>query len=175
MRAEFDSGKWDRFWNAWDSIIQRVPDARRLALHEMGKAALREVWAQIGQQGIQDSMGRVRRWQSCQVGSGGGYVRVSADGDVVQVTRSGEKTTARDVTRYLEHGHKIRDPSGRAARYTPQVNMDRLIYGVRNTVVRGRLFYSYAAVQAERIAVRAAERNVLVPLENMLDDLDEGG
>jgi hypothetical protein len=150
-----------------------------MALNEMGKAALKEVWSQIGQRGINDERGRVRRWQSYHVGRWLGYVAVQPDSgdaaEVVQTTKAGEKTTSKDVTRYLEHGHKVRGPSGRAKRYTPRYKR-RLNNNGRSmfTVVHGRLFYSWSRDNVARIAAHEAERNVLVPLENMLDDLCGG-
>lgn len=177
MRSEFNTEKWERFWAGWDRVIEQFPDAKRMALHEMGKAVLKEVWSQIGQQGVNDRYGRVRRWQSIRFGSEGGYVAVSPDTDDVQVTKAGKKTTAKDVTRYLERGHRVRGPSGRAKRYVPHYADDRgrwAEFGPGKEdflVVTGRQFYSYARMKAERIAVHAAEKHVLVPLENMLDDL----
>lgn len=177
MRPEFNTEQWEKFWRGWEHVIKKLPDAKRMALNEMGKAVLKEVWSQIGQQGINDRYGRVRRWQSMRIGSRGGYVAVSPDTDVVQVTKAGKKTTSKDVTRYLERGHRVRQPSGRTKRYVARFNDDARTVWSENfrrgdfLVVKGRQFYSYARTNAERIAVRAAEKQVLVPLEEMLDEL----
>lgn len=173
--AKFNTEKWDEFWDGWDVVIQKFPDAKRMALNEMGRAVLKEVLSQIKKQGITDQRGRVGSWQEIRIGSGGGYVAVSPDHEEVQVTKQGEKTNAKDVTRYLDRGHKVRGPSGRAKRYRPRMNYENsgsvISASTGALIVKGRLFYSYARENAERIAMHAAERNVLVHLENMLYDL----
>ena len=94
----------------------------------------------------------MERWQQLRMGSGGGYIAVSPVSDeAVQVTRGGKNTTSKDVTRYLERGHGIRPPSGRAGRYVPRVRSGR-------TYVPGRMFYSWAAANAEKLALKAADR-----------------
>ena len=107
-RQWFDKSDWDAFWRFWDDAIQRIPDLKREALEAMGKAVLQEVREQISRRGVHDSQGRVAKWQEMRIGSKGGYVAVSPSPDeTVQVTRSGETTTSKDVTRYLERGHGI--------------------------------------------------------------------
>ena len=165
MRPEFNTEQWEKFWRGWDHVIKKFPDAKRMAMREMGKFALDRVITQINQQGINDSRGRVKKWQNMRLGSGGGYVAVSPTAAVVKITK-GSKTGIKgsDITRYLERGHGVRGPSGRAKRYEPRYQYSRIY-------VPGRQFYSYAKMGLERKAVHAAERNVLVYLENMLDDL----
>lgn len=176
MFVNMDTNSWEKFWKSWDAVIEKFPDAKHLALNEMGKAALKEVWKQIDQSGINDRYGRVKRWQSYRVGSGNGYVAVSPGDDVVRVKkknpRAGEKTKAKDVTRYLKRGHKVAGPSGRNKRYRSRINEDRVFFGENNLlIVRGRQFYSFATLNTEKIAIQEAEKNVLVPLKNMLDGL----
>lgn len=168
MRTEFDTERWQRFWSSWEHVIEQVPEAKQDALKAMGEAVLAELRSQIDQQGVNDARGRVKRWQEYRVGSGGGYVAVSPVADEVHVTKSGEKTSAKDVSRYLDRGHGVRGPSGRNKRYRPRFQHARLY-------VPGHLFYSYTRDKAGRIAAHAAEKNVLVPLENMLEDIMDGG
>ena len=168
MRTEFNIERWQRFWAQWEHVIEQVPEAKRDALKAMGEAVLAELRDQIDLQGVNDARGRVKRWQEYRIGCGGGYVAVSPVTDEAQVTRGGETTTSKDVTRYLDRGHGVRGPSGRAKRYEPRYQHARLY-------VPGHLFYSYTRDKAGRIAAHAAEKNVLVPLENMLEDIMDGG
>lgn len=151
-RSVFDKSEWDFFWRFWDEAIQRIPDLKREALEAMGKAVLQEVRGQISRRGVNDPQGRVARWQEMRMGSKGGYVAVSpSPNETVQVTRSGEKTTSKDVTRYLERGHGIPTPSGRTRRYVPRISS-------RRTYVPGRMFYSWAEQDAGKIALEEANR-----------------
>ena len=102
------------------------------------------------------------------MGSKGGYVVVSPSPDeTVQVTRSGEKTTSRDVTRYLERGHGITTPSGRTRRYVPRISSHR-------TYVPGRMFYSWAKQDAGKIALEEANRAMDRLTDLFADYLAEG-
>lgn len=155
-RSIFDKSEWDFFWRFWDEAIQRIPGLKREALEAMGKAVLQEVREQIPRRGVNDQQGRVARWQEMRMGSKGGYVAVSPSTDeIVQVVRRGifkrEKTTSADVTLYLERGHGIRPPSGRAKRYVSRVESHR-------TYVPGRMFYSWAKQDAGKIALEEANR-----------------
>ena len=78
-----------------------------------------------------------------------------------------EKTTARDITRYVDQGHAIRSPSGTAARYTPRIKSGR-------TYVPGRRFYSWARMDAQKIALEAADEAVR-ELCDAIDDAIYGG
>lgn len=162
-RKWFDEKEWDLFWKSWDEAIQRIPDLKREALEAMGEAVLQEVREQISRRGVNDPQGRVARWQEVRKGDRGGYVAVSPSPDeTVQVTRSGEKTTSKDVTRYLERGHGIRPPSGRTRRYVPRIASHR-------TYVSGRMFYSWAKLDAGKIALEKANR-VLERLTSLLSE-----
>ena len=153
-RQWFDKEQWDAFWRFWDDAIQAIPGLKREALASMGDAVLREVRRQITRRGVHDSQGRVARWQTVRVGSKGGYVAVSpSPGETVQVTRSGEKTTSKDLTRYLERGHGIPTPRGRTRRYKPRIATHR-------TYVPGKAFYSWAKMDAEKLALEEADRTM---------------
>lgn len=167
-RQWFDKQDWDAFWRFWEEAIQRIPDLKREALEAMGKAVLQEVREQIPRRGVHDPQGRVARWQEMRVGSKGGYVAVSPSPDeIVQVTRFGEKTTSKDATRYLERGHGIPTPSGRARRYVPRIASHR-------TYVPGRMFYSWAKQDAQKIALEEANRAMDQLTDIFADYLAEG-
>ena len=167
-RQWFDKSDWDAFWRFWDDAIQRIPDLKREALEAMGKAVLQEVREQISRRGVHDSQGRVAKWQEMRIGSKGGYVAVSPSPDeAVQVTRSGEPTTSKDVTRYLERGHGIPTPSGRNRRYQPRITSHR-------TYVPGRMFYSWAKMYAQKIALAEADRAMDQLTDIFADYLAEG-
>lgn len=92
--------------------------------------------------GLRDIHGKVRSWQEQYKGSGGGYVALRP--------RAGETGTNSPgaITNYLESGHKVRFPSGRAKRYRPEVHM-----------ARARAFKFYADTQpvAEEVAREMAQ------------------
>ena len=155
--ARYDMRQWENFWKRWGKLADAWPDAKRTALSEAGKAALKEVLSQINQR-VTDPRGRVHRWQDMKLGSRGGYVAVTAnDEETVQLTKAGKKTTSRDVTRYLERGHAARGPSGRDKRYSERISSSRLIVGESRFVIQGRQFYSWAKLHAGDLGREAAE------------------
>ncbi len=167
-KSIFEQEEWDAFWRFWEDAIQRIPDLKREALEAMGRAVLQTVQWQIHLGDVNDEKGRVVSWQEMRTGSRGGYVAVAPSPDeTVQVTRSGEKTTSRDVTRYLERGHGIPKPSGRTRRYVPRIKTGR-------TYVPGRLFYSWARVDAGKIALEEADRAMDRLTDLFADYLAEG-
>ena len=152
MNIKLDKQRWDRFWSYWEKELPgQIKSAKRQAAQAAGEAIRDEVAGQVRSR-VNDPRGRVERWQQLRMGSGGGYIAVSpVSGEAVQVTRGGKNTTSKDVTRYLERGHGIRPPSGRARRYVPRVRSGR-------TYVPGRMFYSWAAANAGKLALKAADR-----------------
>lgn len=94
----FDMQQWDKFWEYWEDFIEEWPEVKRFALLTMGSSVLKEVQDQVVRQGVNDSRGRIRRWQDMRVGSHNGYVAVSPVSEDVAVIKDG-KTTARDITR----------------------------------------------------------------------------
>lgn len=160
-QAWFDQSRWDRFWEYWNTVIKQVPHVKKEALESMGGAVRDKVVQQLRQR-VNDPQGRVARWQEVRTGSRGGYVAVSpTNGETVQVSRTGHDTTSRDLTRYLERGHAVRSPSGRAKRYTPRLRAGK-------TYVPGRMFYSWAKVDAEKLALKAADE-VLCHIADEID------
>lgn len=170
--ARADLRDWDAFWRRWDKLIATLPKAKQKALQMAGMATLKEVQKQIDQR-VTDPQGRVKRWQELKEGSGGGYVVVTADnGEVVQETKSGKKTTSRDVTRYLEKGHKARTPSGRSKRYQERLNEDEIIASENaGFIVPGLQFYSWAKLHAGDLGRDAAEKT----LQKLKSAIERGG
>lgn len=145
------TAQWDAFWLRWKFMTEKTPETVRMALYAAGKAARAEILRQIEQSGVPDVHGRLQRWQEIRMGSKGGYSAVSATAaDTVQVSENAITTSA-DLTRYLEHGHGVRTPSGRAKRYTPRLRGN-------GAYVKGYEFYHKAAIrQADQLAREAAE------------------
>lgn len=158
--AGLDQSRWNDFWGAksWVKLLKLVPEAKHTALFEAGKALLQEVQRQITTQGVHDMFGRVRMWQDMRIGSNNGYVAVSPSG--------GEDEGAYVITNSLDRGHGVREPSGRALRYKPRFRGNGMY-------VRGYQFYGAAKLQAESIAIRAAEKG-LVYWENAMDEALNG-
>lgn len=159
---QIDTGEWKAFWDRWRDTIDRVPGLKEEVLERVGARIQSEVHNAIEASGINDSRGRVKRWQNPHVGSGLGYVAVRADSVEVLAgyrrksdgTQS-EKLNAGALTNFLTSGHRIRSPSGRAKRkYKSRVRVDPL---TRGTNVRGRGFYKKALDNAEKIARQEAE------------------
>lgn len=167
MAWKVDKAEWDKLWDSWADLIETVPETIRVALYAAGKAARAEVLRQIERLGVPDVHGRLQRWQEIRMGSQGRYSAVSAtSADTVQVSKE-DVTTSADLTRYLEHGHGVRTPSGRADRYTPRLRGN-------GAYVKGYLFYSWAAMQADRLAREAAD-DAMRDFDDALDDAVYGG
>lgn len=108
---------------------------------------IREVVAgQIDASSVNDQNGQVKRWQIAKIGSGGGYAAVRPRG-------SGEgaatgKNSPGAITNYLNNGHRIRRPSGKAKRYRPRFKVP---------FTRAFGFYNASESAAEAIALREAQ------------------
>lgn len=158
-----DTGEWKAFWARWRDTIDGVPGLKEEVLDRVGARIRNEVHNAIEVSGINDSRGRVKRWQNPHVGSGKGYVAVRADSHKVTGTigtgykdmetvlryRGRESPmNAGALTNFLTSGHRVRGPSGRSKRYQPRARMTR---------VRGLDFYGKAKAETEKIAVQEAE------------------
>jgi len=126
------------------NVLNELPDERRQMHVEVGAAVKEKVRSEISSSGINDRNGRVRGWQEYQVGSGGGYVAVRP----MSGGEHGKNPGA--ITNYLESGHKVRGPSGRAIR--------RRKSRARQQRVKGFHFYERASAQAQTVAIEAANR-----------------
>ncbi|MCR4935944.1 MAG: hypothetical protein K5990_05610, partial [Oscillospiraceae bacterium] len=106
-------------------------------------------------QGHIGGTGKVQSWQDVRRGSGGGYVAVSPK----PKTYAGGYAVGY-ITNALEHGHRIRPPSGRAPRYKPRIKHPR---------VPGRWPYKAAAPDAAAIA-RAAGAELAAAIAHTMED-----
>ena len=168
--ARFEANQWKKFWKYWEDFIAEWPEAKRIALKAAGNAILEEVQRSIVKEGINDSRGRVRRWQDMRVGSGGGYVAISPVDDAVQITQSGKVSTARDITRYLNRGHGVREPSDPdSKKYKKRVQENMPISNRGKVYVPGRPFYSDPKRNSGEIARKAAD-DALSRLSDAIDD-----
>ena len=131
----------DRIGAAFDEILREFPERRRELHERVGRAVQRELQQQIASSGINDSSGRVRRWQVAHVGSGGGYAAVRPEKGQTGADSPGA------ITNYLEGGHRIASPRG-GKNYRPPL---------RVSYVSGYHFYAAAAMRAESIAIGEAE------------------
>lgn len=169
MSTRLDFAAWKKMWRYWGDFIEEVPEAIATALYAAAKAAQKEVLTQIDRQGVSGNTGRIKRWQEIRIGSGRRYSAASPTfADVIQVARSsGAWTTSADLTRYLDRGYGVRQPSGRAKRYRPRIRGNGIF-------VKGYQFYSLAAMKSDKIAVDAAE-TALREFDDELTDAIYGG
>lgn len=131
----------DRIGAAFDKILQEFPERRRELHERVGRAVQRELQRQIAASGINDSSGRVRRWQVVHIGSGGGYAAVRPEKGKTGADSPGA------ITNYLEGGHRIASPRG-GKNYRPRL---------RVSYVSGYHFYVNTSMRAESIAIGEAE------------------
>lgn len=147
-----DREKMRRFVRYWDRLLEVVPEARREAVEEAGQAVKRSLNTQIQRADLSswEAKGRVSSWQQIRLGSRGGWAavspkkgavyswdrRASFGGRARQHTWAGKPVTARQVTTWLERNHGVR-PGG---------------------YVSGRRFYTATKDDAQKIALKAADR-----------------
>lgn len=144
-----DTSDWTAFWDRWKDIIAKIPGKKEEMLRRIGEAVQEEVRRAIDETGVNDAHGRVKSWQNPYLGSGRGYVAVRSDSTkVLSASGTGKPVNVGALTNYLESGHKVRLPSGRAERYVPRARM---------TSVPGAHFYRIAGISADRIARDAAK------------------
>ena len=103
------------------------------------------------------------------MGSRGGYIKIQAAKE--ETNRYGY--TARQITGYLERGHKMVLPKRNRYRDVDRSSVSKSDRTVENTatgdlVVPGYLFYSYTKMRAVNAARMAAE-SVLEELEDTLE------
>ena len=134
-----------RFAKRCDAELQRKRADQR-AIHERLGARM-----QTGVRGrIAGMLGnahggrdKVAGWQKLYIGSGGGYAAVRP------VSPPTGKGSPGAITNAIVSGHNIRRPSGRAARYTPEIHKLR---------VSGRDFYSAYRSELPKMLQREVER-----------------
>lgn len=130
------------FDHALNDLLQEFPEMRRELHEQLGALAKQEVDAAIASSGLQDTGGHVRHWQEVHIGSGGGYAAVRPQGGQTGANSPGA------ITNYLENGHNIRPPTGKAG-YRPRI---RVAY------VNGYHFYQTAGSAVEAKAIRLCEQ-----------------
>ena len=133
----------DAFTEELNSLLKEFPQARRELHEEMASLLKKEVDSQIEGSGLKDEQGKIKGWQVPKVGSGGGYAAISPERSSTGANSPGA------ITNYLEGGHKIRKPSGKAKRYRPRIKMP---------YVDGYHFYQKAQKSVEIKAIRLAEK-----------------
>ena len=173
-KVSFDQKQWDTFWRVWERRLETLPGAKKAALLKSGLAVQALLHKQIDARFLnsrgKDKRGKrfppneqVKRWQELRLGSGGGYTAISPKNVIVRSNKTMEGShTAQVITRSLEHGHKIRPPSGRWQRYRPRIKgkLDTNRKHRIHNVVPGRMFYSWAKKDATRVAVNAAREEI---------------
>lgn len=144
-----DTHEWKEFWNRWESTIDNIPGLREELLKRVGESVQNTVRHNIDVSGLNDSRGRVKRWQNPNMGSRSGYVAVRADSiEVAAGYKDRQRLNAGALTNFLSSGHKVRGPINVRKRYQPQARMTR---------VKGADFYPKAKKEAEKIALQEAE------------------
>ena len=148
--------------HAFDEVIAKVPEARERAL----KAAIQPVETELDRQIVSRLPGKdqhyhVRSWQKVTMGERGGYIRLKPTAD--EKNRYGY--SGRQITGYLEHGHKLALKRGRYRTSTRTVENA----ATGDQVVPGFLFYSYTKSRAVN-AARMAAGSVLEEIEDTLED-----
>lgn len=162
--------------NIFDGLVRELPEVKRKAVEAAGEAVKRSLNAQIRSADLSgiEAKGRVSAWQQIRLGSGGGWAAISPMkgtvyswdrranfGDRVrQHTWHGKAMTAGLLTMLLERGHSVG-----VRGYTAK---DRLKYrrdlaparkgGWGSTHVAGRQFYAYTKVDAQEVALKAADK-----------------
>jgi len=136
------------------SLQKDIPGLRREMHTRAAKAIQLRVRGEI-RASINDRHGKIQNWQEHYVGSGGGYaaVRPVAGGE------RGKNPGA--ITNYLESGHRVRLPSGKAKRWRKS--------RAKQYTVRGYHFYRRIRTQAQAIAIEAADRYVDLITERLGD------
>lgn len=145
---------------------------KKSALYAAAVAAQKEVRSEIDRR-VNDSRGRVKHWQEVVMGSKGGFSKVSPSKAQV-ANRRGKYTgyNAAQITGFINHGHGVRAPSGRAKRYSESKYSEKLVHNERakrkdfagayiTGVVPGRMFYSWSR-----------ERAAAAGLEAMYEEMD---
>lgn len=128
-------------------ILREIKGAKRDLHDRVGAAVLEEVRRNIDASGINDANGHIKGYQTSVTGSGGGYAAVRA---VRGLGQHGSSDSPGAVTNYLEGGHQIRKPSGKAKR--------RRKGRIKKAYVDGFHFYGSTESSAEQIAISEAER-----------------
>lgn len=139
--------------------LEFVPEAKRGALTAAAEAVFEILEEEIDAR-LNDSHGKVKGWQAIHVGSKGGYAAIRPQKEEVR-NQYGKYYgyNSAQVTSYLERGHAI--PRSYKARLHGEDDETPLIFGNNGRViVPGRMFYSYARMNAMKAALQAMDRTL---------------
>ena len=144
MKLELDISKMDALAKRFEEAGKKYRVEKRAMFERAGELLKKRLDENINSK-LGDDGGTIKSWQEERVGSGGGYAAISPI-KTPPGTKKGEAPGA--ITNYLEHGHKIRGPSGKAKRKRPR--------RINVLYVSGRYFYHDTAKQMETEAEKLA-------------------
>ncbi len=136
-----DLDELEKLINQLESTRKMLPEMRRKVFERAKEEMLELVRGNIDGR-LEDTHGKVQRWQEGHVGSRGGYAAIRA------VSGESGANSPGAITNYLENGHKIRGPLGKSKRYRPKIRVAR---------VPGRGFYQASNAAMAQIAARIAD------------------
>lgn len=145
----------DKVIEEFDQVVEQMPDVKRQIYVSVGKKLRADVRRQINHR-LTDRDGNVSRWQDFEIGRFGGFVRVLP----VDKTEDKWGYTNKAKTYYLEHGHAVPAPSGKWKRYRPRLKRTVFNAKTHRGIVEGRMFYSYARADAEKIALDETKKQM---------------
>lgn len=126
----------------FENMLRASPEIRRKAIERAATRLHADLRSKIRSR-INDSHGKVQRWQRIRKGSKGGYAVIEAED-----TSTGDNSPGA-ITNYLEHGHAIRPPRMAGAKgYRPRIH---------TSYVSGRYFYADVGDKAEDEAIRVGK------------------
>ena len=162
--ADLNRAAVEELRRRWETALEDFPQARAQAVEAMGQAAQRALEARIGEVDLQeDAKGTVRAWQELRLGSGGGYAALSPiranPSHPGQKPKSwnGKAVTVRQITKWLERRHRIRQADTTKA-YAWSRSRRARSTGARR--VAGRGFYAWVQQKAWELARDAAEETL---------------
>lgn len=170
----------ERLIRTYEDLLKTIPTAKKQILYAAAVAAKRVLDEQISQR-VDDSRGRVRRWQEVSMGSRGGYSAVSPTN--VQVQSQNGKSygyNSAQITGFLERGHAAPLPRGRSTTYRERVKTTTIRNDHAKTrsqyVIPGRQFYSWTrdhyAPQVALDAMYDKAEELVEDWEDLLAELD---
>lgn len=132
----------DKLERDLNDLLSEIPSAKKELHEKIADIIKKEVDKEILTSGLNDSTGKIKGWQESVVGSLGGYAAVHAESGKTGANSPGA------ITNYLENGHKIRSPKGKAKYYKPRI---------KKPYVDGYHFYKSANHSVESKAIAEAE------------------
>lgn len=141
MKVEIDTRDMDALAKKLNDLSKRYKGEKRAMFERAGELLKKHLDESIDAK-LNDEHGRVKSWQQVQVGSKGGYAAIRP------IKKPKGKDGPGAITGYLESGHRIRRPSGKAkSKARRRINVP---------YVSGRYFYRDTAKQMETEAEKLA-------------------